>query len=137
MLTQKRTGGVICIKKKQIIWRRSISVFLALLLCLTLLPAAALAANTPPCITAIGGNENQNISTNNRGNGWSYDADSATLTLTNIAKNLADCLSQGNNLSFLNDRGDLSGGLLDFLPLSNAINRYALLSHELLYHFPE
>ncbi len=70
-------------KKKQIIWRRSISIFLALLLCLTLLPAAALAANTPPCITAIGGNENQNISTNNRGNGWSYDADSATLTLAN------------------------------------------------------
>ena len=69
-------------KKKQIIWRRSISVFLALLLCLTLLPAAALAANTTtPRITAIGGNENQNISTNNRGSGWSYDADSATLTL--------------------------------------------------------
>ena len=61
----------------------------------------------------------------------------ATLTLANIAKNLADCLSQGNNLSFLNDRGDLTGGLLDFLPLSNAIDRYALLSHELLYHFPE
>ena len=68
-------------KKKQVIWRRSISVFLALLLCLTLLPAAALAANTPPRITAIGGNENQNISTNNRGNGWSYDAASMTLTL--------------------------------------------------------
>lgn len=68
-------------KKNQVIWRRSISVFLALLLCLTLLPAAALAANTPPRITAIGGNENHNISTNNRGNGWSYDADSATLTL--------------------------------------------------------
>ena len=68
-------------KKNQVIWRRSISVFLALLLCLTLLPAAALAANTPPRITAIGGNENQNISTNNRGSGWSYDADSATLTL--------------------------------------------------------
>lgn len=68
-------------KKKQIIWRRSISAFLALLLCLTLLPAAALAANTPPRITAIGGNENQNISTNNRGNGWSYDAASMTLTL--------------------------------------------------------
>ena len=71
-------------KKKQVIWRRSISVFLALLLCLTLLPAAALAANTTtPRITAIGGNENQNISTNNRGNGWSYDAASKTLTLTN------------------------------------------------------
>ena len=70
-------------KKNQVIWRRSISVFLALLLCLTLLPAAALAANTPPRITAIGGNENQNISTNNRGSGWSYDADSATLTLAN------------------------------------------------------
>ena len=68
-------------KKKQVIWRRSISAFLALLLCLTLLPAAALAANTPPRITAIGGNENQNISTNNRGNGWSYDAASMTLTL--------------------------------------------------------
>ena len=69
-------------KKKQVIWRRSISVFLALLLCLTLLPTAALAANTTtPCITAIGGNENQNISTNNRGNGWSYDAASMTLTL--------------------------------------------------------
>ena len=68
-------------KKKQIIWRRSISIFLALLLCLTLLPAAALAANTPPCITAIGGQENLSISTNNRGSGWSYDADSATLTL--------------------------------------------------------
>ena len=70
-------------KKKQIIWRRSISIFLALLLCLTLLPVAALAANTSPCITAIGGNENQNISTNNRGSGWSYNADSATLTLAN------------------------------------------------------
>ena len=70
-------------KKNQVIWRRSISVFLALLLCLTLLPAAALAANTPPCITAIGGQENLSISTNNRGSGWSYDADSATLTLTN------------------------------------------------------
>ena len=84
MLTQKRTGGVICIKKKQIIWRRSISVFLALLLCLTLLPAAALAANTTtPRITAIGGNENQNISTTQSGSGWSYDAGSKTLTLTN------------------------------------------------------
>ena len=71
-------------KKKQIIWRRSISVFLALLLCLTLLPAAALAANTTtPRITAIGGNENQNISTTQSGSGWSYDAASTTLTLTN------------------------------------------------------
>ncbi len=70
-------------KKKQVIWRRSISVFLALLLCLTLLPAAALAANTSPRITAIGGNENQNISTTQSGSGWRYDADSATLTLTN------------------------------------------------------
>ena len=70
-------------KKKQIIWRRSISVFLALLLCLTLLPAAALAANTTPRITAIGGNENQNISTTQSGSGWSYDAGSKTLTLTN------------------------------------------------------
>ncbi|BAI65287.1 hypothetical protein RMDY18_14550 [Rothia mucilaginosa DY-18] len=61
----------------------------------------------------------------------------AALTLANVAKDLTDCLSQGNNLGFLNDRGGLSGGLLDFLPLSNAINRYALLSHELLYHFPE
>ena len=68
-------------KKKQIIWRRSISVFLALLLCLTLLPAAALAANTTPRITAIGGKEGLSISTNDHGNGWSYDADSATLTL--------------------------------------------------------
>jgi len=69
-------------KKKQIIWRRSISVFLALLLCLTLLPAAALAANTTtPRITAIGGNENQNISTTQSGSGWSYDAASTTLTL--------------------------------------------------------
>ena len=70
-------------KKKQVIWRRSISVFLALLLCLTLLPAAALAANTPPRITAIGGNEHQNISTSQSGTGWSYDAGSKTLTLTN------------------------------------------------------
>ena len=71
-------------KKKQVIWRRSISVFLALLLCLTLLPAAALAANTTtPRITAIGGNENQNISTTQSGSGWSYDAGSKTLTLTN------------------------------------------------------
>ena len=71
-------------KKKQIIWRRSISVFLALLLCLTLLPAAALAANTTtPRITAIGGNEHQNISTSQSGNGWKYDAASTTLTLTN------------------------------------------------------
>ena len=68
-------------KKKQIIWRRSISIFLALLLCLTLLPAAALAANTPPRITAIGGKEGLSISTNNRGSGWSYDAGSETLTL--------------------------------------------------------
>ena len=68
-------------KKKQIIWRRSISVFLALLLCLTLLPAAALAANTTPRITAIGGNEHQNISTSQSGNGWKYDAASTTLTL--------------------------------------------------------
>ena len=69
-------------KKKQIIWRRSISAFLALLLCLTLLPAAALAANTTtPRITAIGGNENQNISTTQSGSGWSYDAASTTLTL--------------------------------------------------------
>ena len=69
-------------KKKQIIWRRSISIFLALLLCLTLLPAAALAANTTtPRITAIGGNENQNISTTQSGSGWSYDAGSKTLTL--------------------------------------------------------
>ena len=68
-------------KKKQVIWRRSISVFLALLLCLTLLPATALAANTTPRITAIGGNENQNISTSQSGNGWRYDAASTTLTL--------------------------------------------------------
>ena len=68
-------------KKKQIIWRRSISVFLVLLLCLTLLPAAALAANTPLCIIAIGGKEGLSISTNDHGSGWSYDADSATLTL--------------------------------------------------------
>ena len=68
-------------KKKQIIWRRSISIFLALLLCLTLLPAAALAANTPPRITAIGGKEGLSISTNDHGNGWSYNAASATLTL--------------------------------------------------------
>ena len=68
-------------KKNQVIWRRSISAFLALLLCLTLLPAAALAANTPPRITAIGGNENQNISTSQSGTGWSYDAASKTLTL--------------------------------------------------------
>mgnify|MGYP004640697007 CR=1 FL=1 len=68
-------------KKKQVIWRRSISVFLALLLCLTLLPAAALAANTTPRITAIGGNEHQNISTTQSGSGWSYDAASTTLTL--------------------------------------------------------
>ncbi len=71
-------------KKKQVIWRRSISVFLALLLCLTLLPAAALAANTTtPRITAIGGQENLSISTNNSGSGWSYDAGSKILTLTN------------------------------------------------------
>ena len=70
-------------KKKQVIWRRSISVFLALLLCLTLLPAAALAANTTPRITAIGGNEHQNISTTQSGDGWRYDAASTTLTLTN------------------------------------------------------
>ena len=70
-------------KKKQIIWRRSISVFLALLLCLTLLPATALAANTTPRITAIGGNENLSISENKSGTGWSYDAASTTLTLTN------------------------------------------------------
>lgn len=69
-------------KKKQVIWRRSISAFLTLLLCLTLLPAAALAANTTtPCITAIGGQENLSISTNNSGTGWSYDAGSKTLTL--------------------------------------------------------
>ena len=69
-------------KKKQIIWRRSISAFLALLLCLTLLPAAALAANTTtPRITAIGGQENLSISTNNSGSGWSYDVGSKTLTL--------------------------------------------------------
>ena len=71
-------------KKKQVIWRRSISVFLALLLCLTLLPAAALAANTTtPRITAIGGNENQNISTTQSSSDWSYDAASTTLTLKN------------------------------------------------------
>ena len=82
MLTQKRTGGVISMKKKQVIWRRSISVFLALLLCLTLLPAAALAANTTtPRITAIDGKEGLSISTNDHGNGWSYDAGSKALTL--------------------------------------------------------
>ena len=71
-------------KKKQVIWRRSISAFLALLLCLTLLPTAALAANTAtPCITAIGGQEGLSISTSNSGSGWSYDAASTTLTLTN------------------------------------------------------
>ena len=68
-------------KKNQIIWRRSISAFLALLLCLTLLPEAALAANTPPRITAIGGKDGLSISTNDHGNGWSYDAASKTLTL--------------------------------------------------------
>ena len=69
-------------KKKQVIWRRSISVFLALLLCLTLLPAAALAANTTtPRITAIGGEDGLSISTNDHGSGWSYDAGSKTLTL--------------------------------------------------------
>ena len=69
-------------KKKQVIWRRSISAFLTLLLCLTLLPTAALAANTTtPCITAIDGKEGLSISTNDHGNGWSYDAGSKTLTL--------------------------------------------------------
>lgn len=69
-------------KKKQVIWRRSISVFLTLLLCLTLLPVAALAANTTtPRITAIGGQENLNISTNHSGSGWNYDAGSKTLIL--------------------------------------------------------
>ena len=69
-------------KKKQVIWRRSISAFLALLLCLTLLPAAALAANTTtPRITAIDGKEGLSISTNKSGSGWSYDAESKTLTL--------------------------------------------------------
>lgn len=67
-------------KKKQVIWRRSISVFLALLLCLTLLPAAALAANTPPRITAIGGKDGLSISADKNGTGWSYDAASTTLT---------------------------------------------------------
>ena len=69
-------------KKKQVIWRRSISAFLTLLLCLTLLPATALAANTTtPCITAIDGKEGLSISTNRSGSGWSYDAGSKTLTL--------------------------------------------------------
>ena len=69
-------------KKKQVIWRRSISAFLTLLLCLTLLPTAALAANTTtPCITTIGGEENLSISTSKSGSGWSYDAGSKTLTL--------------------------------------------------------
>lgn len=69
-------------KKKQVIWRRSISAFLTLLLCLTLLPATALAANTTtPCITAIGGQENLSISVDKNGSGWSYDAGSQTLTL--------------------------------------------------------
>lgn len=68
-------------KKNQVIWRRSISAFLALLLCLTLLPAAALAANTPPRITAIGGEDGLSISADKNGNGWSYDAASKTLTL--------------------------------------------------------
>ena len=68
-------------KKKQVIWRRSISVFLALLLCLTLLPAAAMAANTPPRITAIGGKDGLSISADKNGTGWSYDAASKTLTL--------------------------------------------------------
>ena len=69
-------------KKKQVIWRRSISAFLTLLLCLTLLPTAALAANTTtPCITAIDGKEGLSISTSKSGSGWSYDAGSKTLTL--------------------------------------------------------
>lgn len=68
-------------KKNQVIWRRSISAFLALLLCLTLLPEAALAANTPPRITAIGGEDGLSISADKNGNGWSYDAASKTLTL--------------------------------------------------------
>ena len=62
-------------------FHKFLSLALALMLCLTLLPAAALAANTTPRITAIGGNENQNISTSQSGNGWKYDAASMTLTL--------------------------------------------------------
>ena len=71
--------------KKNRVLRRGLSMCLALLLCLTLLPAAALAAPAAatPRITAIGGNENLSISTNNSGNGWSYDAASTTLTLNN------------------------------------------------------
>ena len=87
-------------KKKQVIWRRSISVFLALLLCLTLLPAAALAAPAAatPRITAIGGQENLSISTNDHGNGWSYDADSATLTLTNYKGGRIEVVGDKNQI---------------------------------------
>ena len=61
--------------------RRIGTIFLALALCLTLLPVSAFAASTTPKITAIGENEKQSISTSQSGSGWSYDAASTTLTL--------------------------------------------------------
>ena len=50
--------------------RRIGTIFLALALCLTLLPVSAFAASTTPKITAIGENEKQSISTSQSGSGW-------------------------------------------------------------------
>ena len=115
-------------KKKQIIWRRSISIFLALLLCLTLLPAAALAANTTtPRITAIGGNENQNISTTQSGSGWSYDADSATLTLTNYKGSRIEVVgnkSQNFTLKLVGNNTITAGGSAYGLTVTSADNSF-------------
>ena len=136
-------------KKKQVIWRRSISVFLALLLCLTLLPAAALAANTTtPRITAIGGQENLSISTNNSGSGWSYDAGSKILTLTNykggrievvgdkkqnftlklVGNNTIKNNSSGYGLTVTSEDTSYSSTTADYMTLTITSDQYATLT---------
>ena len=111
-------------KKKQVIWRRSISAFLTLLLCLTLLPATALAANTTtPCITAIGGKEGLSISTNSSDSGWSYDAGSQTLTLDGYNGGRIEVMGdqrQNFTLKLVGDNTITAGGSASGLTVTSA-----------------
>ena len=111
-------------KKKQVIWRRSISAFLTLLLCLTLLPATALAANTTtPCITAIDGKEGLSISTNRSGSGWSYDAGSQTLTLDGYNGGRIEVMGdqrQNFTLKLVGDNTITAGGSASGLTVTSA-----------------
>ena len=81
-------------KKKRMVWRRGFSLCLALLLCLSLLPAEVFAADTELKIFQINGTDvtSENAGKLDDSNGVtygtngsiSYDPDTGTLTLNNV-----------------------------------------------------